>query len=149
MGAMSEIPRVCATCKHFTFTEGQSAYSEWTPATDCSFSCDKGYWYVTGGGCTEDEFRSSMIAATICLDYEEVAVHRPALKPTFPLDTAGVLASLVTQYPDFRIGITVNFPHRAWYERGNVGMTTSGSFVSAAQAYDWLVTRLAEMTRED
>jgi hypothetical protein len=86
---MSDIPRVCATCKHFVFHESEPDYSELTPGADCSFSCSKGYWHANGGSCTEAEFRSSMLAATHCLDYEAVEVAPRAFHPTFPLDVGG------------------------------------------------------------
>ena len=145
---MSDIPRVCATCVHFVFHESEQGYSELTPGTDCSFSCSKGYWHAVGSDCTEDAFRSSMLAATYCLDYEMVHVEPPAFHPTFPLNVDGLVGSLNEKYPDFIVGIT-NFPHHAWYERLGVGMTTSGSFVAPGQAYLWLEQRLREMAEEE
>jgi hypothetical protein len=141
---MSDIPRVCATCKHFVFHESEPDYSELTPGADCSFSCSKGYWHANGGSCTEAEFRSSMLAATHCLDYEAVEVAPRAFHPTFPLDVGGLVESLAARYPGFLIGIT-NYPHRAFYDNGD-GVTTSGSFVAPGQAYVWLEERLRQMT---
>jgi hypothetical protein len=139
---MSDIPRVCATCKHFVFHESEPDYSEFTPGSDCSFSCSKGYWHANGSDCTEAEFRSSMLAATHCLDYEMVEVPLPAFEPWFPHgDVDSLLVSLRARYPDYDMGIKET---QAYYERGKVGRTRSGWTGTDGLAYLWLVTRLAE-----
>lgn len=137
---MDETPRVCATCTHFEFRQSDGPWSEYTPGTDCSFSCKRGYWAAGGGGCSESEFRSSMLAALICEDYRLVQVDPIALRvPQWKQDQIDLaeLDAMMAEYPHVHFRVRKHPPFVAWYDVGH-GKTTSGTHYSRRAAIDWL-----------
>ena len=142
MGAMSEIPRVCATCRHFLYETGSEPVGEQT-FDYVTMRCVKNRWSLEPAEADAAEFRSTMVAAVDCSDYEEILVRPLPLKP--PPQTVARLAAC---YPAFEIGVGDTFPFKAWYDKDGAGRTTSPSFHDHAAAVEWLAVRLAEMARE-
>lgn len=62
---------VCWSCKHFSFSTGDSGYSEYTPGYDASMRCAKDVWNFsfTNGGSQED-LEKSLKTAETCTKFE-------------------------------------------------------------------------------
>lgn len=68
---MSEIPKVCPTCKHFYFDSGSPGYSTLTPGDSMDIFCKKRYWKI-GYEDSDESYRKKMLTALTCGDYELV-----------------------------------------------------------------------------
>ena len=79
MGAMSEIPRVCATCRHFEFESG-AHYDSYDEAA--TISCKLGHWSVSCASGYERSYREAQLTAVVCPDYELVQVAPPVEPPS-------------------------------------------------------------------
>ena len=139
---MSEIPRVCATCKHFLYETGSEPVGEHN-FDYVTIQCAKNRWSFEPTEASVDEFRSTILAAVDCSDYEEIWVRLLRLNP--PPQTVARLAAC---YPAFEIGVGDAFPFKAWYDKSGAGRTTSPGFHDRSDAVEWLAVRLAEMARE-
>lgn len=73
---MSDIPKVCPTCRYFYFSAGQRGYSEMTPGSDTHISCDKNYWDIDEMD-TDLTYRKKMLMAADCKDYELINLEEP------------------------------------------------------------------------
>lgn len=68
--------RLCVLCKHLCWMEGEAGYSEYTPGCDAAMYCSKKHW--NGGdfnSMTLKEYRSYMLTAETCKDYQEEEVQ--------------------------------------------------------------------------
>jgi hypothetical protein len=61
--------RVCWDCKHLYFDPGERGYSEQTPGSDMSMSCQREYWEFEFGDETLASFRDKLQTAERCADY--------------------------------------------------------------------------------
>lgn len=66
---MSEIPQICATCRHFRFYCGSPGYSDWTPGSSASIECLKNHWEIDMEDETEEGYRRKQLTALRCPDY--------------------------------------------------------------------------------
>ena len=63
--------RLCWFCEHCYYSNGSPGYSEWTPGTDFSLECGKGYWDFDNFDDTLTEFREQIEAAMRCADFKD------------------------------------------------------------------------------
>lgn len=71
MGDIGEMIMIsCVACKHWRFDEGEPDYSELTPGTEWNSSCEKGHWDVGGAYTSREKFRSCLLQAEKCNDFE-------------------------------------------------------------------------------
>lgn len=64
--------RVCVLCEHFRYEEGDPGYSEYTPGSNASMGCGKGYWYWRNY--TAQDFRTKLLSAERCADFEPARI---------------------------------------------------------------------------
>lgn len=69
---LPNIPRICATCCHFSFQSAEQGYSSYTPGSDVHISCGRGVWAVDNYAETERGYREKMLMALVCDDYHLV-----------------------------------------------------------------------------
>ena len=62
--------KLCWWCSHFYYSNSYPAYSEMTPGSDFSVSCDKQHWIFESDKTTQEEFGVMLSAAESCKDFE-------------------------------------------------------------------------------
>ena len=143
---MSDIPRVCATCKFFRFTPAEGDWSDVTPGSDVAISCQRGKWRVDVYDETEEGYRQKMLAAVTCDQYRLVEIVPLQIPPSPPMPAS--LDDLKALYPEFTMHCGCVGPrgvHRryaAWYAMGDNYKTQSASFPDRDDAMRWLVDML-------
>ena len=62
----------CILCRHCYLDGGMRGYSEYTPSSPMSLECRRGHWELDVQGHTANhaEFRSMMLSAGTCEDFE-------------------------------------------------------------------------------
>lgn len=78
--ALPNIPRVCATCRHWQFQAGQeyspgySTYTGGDPERQMEIRCGRGVWEVKPYTETERSYREKQLLALVCDDYSLVDI---------------------------------------------------------------------------
>jgi hypothetical protein len=65
----------CARCEHFYFRLAEPGYSEVTPGSDFSMSCNRNRWTFDTFEASREDFHRIMIAAEKCPDYKPTGVQ--------------------------------------------------------------------------
>lgn len=65
-----ELPSTCLLCAHCRWDSGSSDYSEYTPGYAWSCKCAKKHFDMDGSGTSEMYYRSSLLRARFCPDYD-------------------------------------------------------------------------------
>lgn len=61
--------KLCVLCKRFDFDGGWPHYSDLTPGSSASMSCDKGMWKEDMDYMTATEYRRLMLTAETCAHF--------------------------------------------------------------------------------
>lgn len=67
-----EVPvpgRICWSCRHVLFDTGEPGYSEYTPGSEMSLSCGRGYWEFHQYEDSLAVFREKLQSAERCADF--------------------------------------------------------------------------------
>lgn len=68
--------RNCVDCAHWRYSSGSPGYSEWTPGSDASMSCDKQYWKWDQEIDEERDVKAKLHTAETCADFEFSPIER-------------------------------------------------------------------------